>query len=131
MNLEIFATYAVAVMLLVGSFFIIVASIGLLKLRDPMTRLHAPTKAGTLGIGAFLLAAMVHSFMVSEGSLHELLIMAFIFVTAPVSANFMAKANIHRRDCQLHPPELPDGDRWATLNVPAEDREVEEPAPNA
>jgi multicomponent K+:H+ antiporter subunit G len=127
MNPEIIATYAVILLLLIGSFFIIVASIGLLKLSDPMTRLHAPTKAGTLGIGAYLLAAVVHSFSVGEGSLHELLIMAFIFVTAPVSANFMAKANIHRRDCALQTPELPDGDTWATLNVPKEDREVEGP----
>lgn len=127
MNAELIATYAVILLLLIGSFFIIVASIGLLKLSDPMTRLHAPTKAGTLGIGAYLLAAVVHSFSIGEGSLHELLIMAFIFVTAPVSANFMAKANIHRRDCALQTPELPDGDTWATLNVPEEDREVEGP----
>jgi len=131
MSLEIIAIYAVAALLIIGSFFILVASIGLLKLNDAMTRLHAPTKAGTLGIGAYLLAAMVHSFTVGEGSLHELLIMAFIFVTAPVSANFMAKANIHRRDCAPNPPELPEGDSWATLNVPEEDREVEELAPNA
>lgn len=131
MSLEIIAIYAVAALLIIGSFFILVASIGLLKLNDAMTRLHAPTKAGTLGIGAYLLAAMVHSFTVGEGSLHELLIMAFIFVTAPVSANFMAKANIHRRDCAPNPPELPEGDTWATLNVPEEDREVEELAPNA
>ncbi|NUH64664.1 Na+/H+ antiporter subunit G [Sulfitobacter sp. S0837] len=127
MSLELIATYAVAVFLFIGSFFIIVASIGLLKLNDPMTRLHAPTKAGTLGIGAYLLAAMIHSFTVGEGSLHELLIMGFIFVTAPVSANFMAKANIHRRDC-MQPPALPEGDTWATLNVPEEDREIEETA---
>ncbi|HIF76107.1 MAG TPA: pesticidal protein Cry5Ba, partial [Sulfitobacter sp.] len=29
------------------------------------------------------------------------------------------------------PPELPDGDTWATLNVPEEDREIEETSPNA
>ncbi|UOA15201.1 MULTISPECIES: Na+/H+ antiporter subunit G [Sulfitobacter] len=131
MSPDIIATYAVAVLLIIGSFFVVVAGIGLLKLNDPMTRLHAPTKAATLGIGAYLLAAMVSSFLSGSGSLHELLIMAFIFVTAPVSANFMAKANIHRRDCLPNPPELPDGDTWATLNVPEEDREIEETPPNA
>ena len=131
MSLDIIATYAVAVLLVIGSFFVIVAGIGLLKLNDPMTRLHAPTKAATLGIGAYLLAAMINSFLSGTGSLHELLIMAFIFVTAPVSANFMAKANIHRRDCLPNPPKLPDGDIWATLNVPEEDRDVEETLPNA
>lgn len=128
MTPEIIATYVTAFLLLLGSFFVLVAGIGLLKLNDPMTRLHAPTKAATLGIGAYLLAAMVYSFVSGAGSLHELLIMAFIFVTAPVSANFMAKANIHRRDCAPQPPALPDGDQWATLNVPEEDREIEETA---
>mgnify|MGYP003672740227 FL=1 len=95
MSPDIIATYFIIVLLVIGSFFVLVAGIGLLKLNDPMTRLHAPTKAATLGIGAYLLASMVSSFLSGTGSLHELLIMAFIFVTAPVSANFMAKANIH------------------------------------
>ena len=38
-----------------------------LKFNDPMTRLHAPTKVGTVGIGALLLAAMIHSYFIGEG----------------------------------------------------------------
>ena len=71
-------------------------TIGLLKLNDSMTRLHAPTKVGTVGIGSLLLASMIHSFVVGEGSLHELLIIAFLFVTAPISANFIAKVNLEK-----------------------------------
>jgi multicomponent K+:H+ antiporter subunit G len=52
------AMYAAGVFLLVGAFFMIVGAIGLVKLPDSMTRLHAPTKVGTMGIGALLLAAM-------------------------------------------------------------------------
>ena len=123
MSLEIIGTCAVAICLLVGAGFALVGTIGLLKFNDSMTRLHAPTKVGTIGIGSFLLASMIHSYVFSDGSLHELLIMAFLFVTAPISANFIAKVNIHKRSC-VTPPPPPRDDTWSTLNVPAADREL-------
>ncbi len=122
MTMEMIGTYAVAICLLIGSGFVAVGVIGLLKFNDPMTRLHAPTKVGTVGIGALLLASMIHSFVLGETSMHELLIMAFLFVTAPISAHFIAKVNIHRRDCETPPPPPRDGN-WATLAV-AEDEEA-------
>ena len=117
-------TYAAAISLLVGAFFALVGSFGLLKLNTAMTRLHAPTKVGTMGIGALLLASMIYSFVQGHGSFHELLIMAFLFVTAPISANFLSKVNIHHRSCD-NPPELPDGQAWSTLTQ----REEDVPAP--
>ena len=125
MTAEIIGTYAVALCLLIGSGFAIIGVIGLLKFNDAMTRLHAPTKVGTVGIGALLLASMIHSFMLGDTSIHELLIMSFLFVTAPISANFIAKVNIHRRACDT-PPSPPRDETWSTLNVPEEDREIEE-----
>ncbi|MGB7242260.1 MAG: monovalent cation/H(+) antiporter subunit G [Sulfitobacter sp.] len=124
MTAQIIGTYAAAVSLLVGSGFVLVGVIGLLKFNDPMTRLHAPTKVGTVGIGMLLLASIFQSLAVGEPSAHELLIMAFLFVTAPISANFIAKVNIHRRSCDTPPPPLRD-DTWSTLNTPVEDRETE------
>ncbi len=121
MTLEVFAMIGISFCLLVGSLFMMVGAIGLLKFNDTMTRLHAPTKVGTMGVGALLLASMLHSYTFGEGSLHELLIMAFLFVTAPISANFISKVNIHRRTCDTPPPPLRD-DTWSTLNVPEEDR---------
>ena len=103
MSLEIIGTYLVGICLLIGAGFALVGTIGLLKFNDPMTRLHAPTKVGTIGIGALLLASMIHSYTFGEGSLHELLIMAFLFVTAPISANFIAKVNIHKGCCETLP----------------------------
>ena len=52
---------AVAVLLLVGSFFTLVGSIGLVRLPDFFMRLHGPTKATTLGVGGVLLAAIVQA----------------------------------------------------------------------
>ncbi|WP_028956618.1 Na+/H+ antiporter subunit G [Sulfitobacter sp. 20_GPM-1509m] len=123
MSFEIIGTYAVALLLLIGAGFVIVGVIGLLKFNDPMTRLHAPTKVGTVGIGALLLASMLYSFVQGEGSLHEMLIMAFLFVTAPISAHFIAKVSIHMRTCET-PPAPPQDTTWSTLDVAEEDREI-------
>ncbi|MFG5384409.1 monovalent cation/H(+) antiporter subunit G [Yoonia sp. R2-816] len=120
---QIIGMYAVGLALLIGAGFALVGAIGLMKFNDSMTRLHAPTKVGTVGIGSLLLASMIHSYVYAEGSMHELLIMAFLFVTAPISANFIAKVNIHKRSCDT-PPSPPRDDTWSTLNVPEADREV-------
>lgn len=114
MTITDIASYAIGVFLLIGAFFSLVGSIGMLKLPDSMTRLHAPTKVGTMGIGALLLASMTHAYTFGDGSLREILIMAFLFVTAPISANFMSKVNIHRKSCEI-PPEAPQDQVWSTL----------------
>lgn len=119
MTLDAVLIYIAGVWLLVGAVFALVGSIGLLRFSDAMTRLHAPTKVGTVGIGALLLAAMIHAFVTGDGSIHELLIMSFLFVTAPISANFIAKVHIHRRTCETPPDPLKDK-TWSTLNVPQE-----------
>ena len=123
MTFEVIGTYATAVFLLIGSGFALVAVLGLLKFNDSMTRLHAPTKVGTVGIGALLLASMTYSYVSGAPSMHELLIMAFLFVTAPISANFIAKVNIHLRTCET-PPAPSQDDTWSTLKVPDEDRDL-------
>ncbi|MBT8418086.1 MAG: Na+/H+ antiporter subunit G, partial [Silicimonas sp.] len=117
MTAVILGNIATAICLLIGAGFILVGVIGLLKFNDPMTRLHAPTKVGTVGIGMLLLASMIHSFVMGDTSIHELLIMAFLFVTAPISAHFIAKVAIHRRKCDT-PPMPPRDDTWATLSAP-------------
>jgi multicomponent K+:H+ antiporter subunit G len=97
-NLAVYSDYVVAALLIGGALFMLVGSWGLAKLPDFYTRLHAPTKASTLGMGATLLGSLVW-FSVQEESLHihELVISIFLFLTAPVSAYMMGKAAIHRR----------------------------------
>jgi len=88
--------YLISIALLIGAFFILVGSIGLLRLRDFYARLHAPTKATTLGLGAILIASMVYFGAVrGTPSLRELLITLFLFMSAPVSAYLLAKAALH------------------------------------
>ncbi|MGJ8611891.1 MAG: monovalent cation/H(+) antiporter subunit G [Octadecabacter sp.] len=125
MSWDVIGTYAVGVFLLIGAAFMFVGAIGLVRFSDAMTRLHAPTKVGTMGIGALLLASMTAAFVFGDGSFNELLIMAFLFVTAPISANFISKVNIHRRTCTT-PPELPGDQTWSTLIHRDEDDPVED-----
>ncbi|MEY8838713.1 Na+/H+ antiporter subunit G, partial [Cribrihabitans sp. XS_ASV171] len=95
----------IAFFLIISGVFGFVGSYGMIKLKDPMSRLHAPTKATTLGVGGVLIASILHSVVV-EGhlSMHELLITLFLFLTAPVTALFIAKWHIHRHE---RPDDLP------------------------
>ena len=104
------AEYAVMVLLLTGGFFTLIGAIGLARLPDFYTRLHAPTKATTLGIGAVVMASVV--FFSSRGEefgVAEVLITVFLFMTAPVSANFLAKAAMH---IGISPTEQTRGKPW-------------------
>ena len=87
-------------LIVIGAFFLFVGSFGLAKLTDTMRRLHAPTKATTLGIGALLIASMLY-FALCRSAASELMISLFLFLTAPVTANMVAKAHIFRtRKCR-------------------------------
>ena len=99
------AEILVSFFLLTGSGFALVGSLGLARLPDFFTRLHGPTKATTLGIGGMLIASMIH-FSSGNGqiSLHELLVLLFLFMTAPVSAHLLAKAALHLRVRSIIPP---------------------------
>jgi len=93
-----------AALLLLGASFALIGSIGLARLPDVFTRLHGPTKATTLGVGAILLGSILH-FSAREGlTLHELLVSVFLFLSAPVSAHLIAGAALHRRCKSVCPP---------------------------
>ena len=92
-----------ALMIVIAAFFLLVGAIGLARFPDFYMRLHAPTKASTLGVGGILLASMVLQAAQGRVGLVELLITLFVFVTAPVSANLMAQAALHLRVTSLAP----------------------------
>jgi multicomponent K+:H+ antiporter subunit G len=95
-----------AALLLLGAFFMLVGAVGLVRLPDFFMRLHAPTKASTLGVGSLLLASMLLAAAQGRAGFAELLITLFVFVTAPVSANLLAQAALHLRvPSKATPPE--------------------------
>jgi multicomponent K+:H+ antiporter subunit G len=113
----------VSLLIVAGGFFAFVGSIGLIKLPELMMRLHAPTKATTLGVGSVLIASMLY-FAVLGGniSIHELVITLFLFLTAPITANFVAKAYLHRRGHELELPQSGRPAGWATFDPPPDQR---------
>jgi len=119
MEMESLVEIVVTILIIVGSVFLLVGSAGLLKLRELMARLHAPTKATTLGIGTILMASSFN-FILAEGrlSVHEILVLAFLFLTAPVTAHFVAKAHLHEhmQDGEGLPPTQRDRG-WSTFDA--------------
>jgi len=88
---------AIALCLVTGGFFTLVGAIGLVRLPDYFMRLHAPTKATTLGVGSILAASLLYFAGSGRLVVHELLVGVFLFMTAPVSALMLARAAIRLR----------------------------------
>ena len=92
-----FSELLVSGLIVLGAIFVLLGSFGLVRLPHLLMRLHAPTKASTLGVGALLMASAIYFSIKEEGvSLHEAAIVLFLFITAPVTAQLLAKAALHR-----------------------------------
>lgn len=80
-----------AVFLLAGAGFVLIAAIGLLRFPDVLTRMHATTKSGTLGVGLIAVSAM---FFFGEVAIvtRAAGIILFVFLTAPVAAHMISRA---------------------------------------
>lgn len=86
-----FVQCCAAVLLLVGAVFSLLGAIGLLRLPDVYTRLHAASKAGIVGAGLMLVAA---GLAAGEGAilLRALLGVVFMLLATPLSAHLLARA---------------------------------------
>ncbi|MGO2012513.1 MAG: Na+/H+ antiporter subunit G [Pseudoalteromonas sp.] len=90
--------WVVSIFLLIGGTFILIGSIGLIKMPDFFMRLHGPTKATTLGMASVLIAAMVYFSNSQDGvSVKEVLISIFLLITAPISGYMLIKSAIHHK----------------------------------
>jgi multicomponent Na+:H+ antiporter subunit G len=85
------AEIAAAALLLAGGLLVLLAGVGIVRLEDVFQRMHAATKASTLGLAFVVLAAWVWA---ESAALAEKAIMVFLFivVTAPVSAHLVGRA---------------------------------------
>jgi multicomponent K+:H+ antiporter subunit G len=106
----------ISALLVIGAVFGLVGSFGLLKLADPMQRLHAPTKATTVGVGTALISSIIYFALYEERvTWHELLIVLFLLITAPVTAHFLSKGHLHKTVDKADLPATGTGRDWATL----------------
>ena len=116
----------VSALIVTGAFFLFVGSFGLAKLTDTMRRLHAPTKATTLGIGALLIASMVYFFLFHNlPTAHELMITLFLFLTAPITGHFIAKTHLHLNHKPSDLPPTGTDRPWASYESDAERQRIE------
>jgi multicomponent K+:H+ antiporter subunit G len=111
----------IAALLIIGGLFGLIGSFGLLKLRDPMQRLHAPTKATTLGVGATLIATALSLYCQTGAAAWQgVMVAVFLFLTAPLSALYLAKTHLHRSKPSL--PPTGTAAQWAgSTDGPAQD----------
>lgn len=84
-----------SVLLIVGSIFCLVAAVGMLRLPDTLIRMHAATKAGTLGAGCILAAEAVVTNAL-DTTLKAIAVIVFLVLTAPVAAHLIGRAAYHR-----------------------------------
>lgn len=83
--------WIVALLLLSGGAFAFVAAVGVFRLPDVYMRMHASTKAGTLGCGLMLAAVAVFFGEVDVAS-RAVAAILFILVTAPIAAHVVGRA---------------------------------------
>ncbi|MBU1756644.1 MAG: Na+/H+ antiporter subunit G [Alphaproteobacteria bacterium] len=123
-----------SLLIVVGASFALVGSWGLVRLPTLMERLHGPTKATTLGLGGILLGSIAYFQLTQDvWSAQELLVSIFLFITAPISANMIAKVHLHSvrlKDAETiaspagRPPQSPGKGDWATYEAPHRDTPV-------
>ena len=111
----------IALLLIIGGLFALIGSYGLLKLRDSMQRLHAPTKAATVGVGSALVASALELYW-RNGVIgwQEVMVAVFLFVTAPLTALYLSKVNLHFMSDRGELPATGTTSDWATFDTTLE-----------
>jgi multicomponent K+:H+ antiporter subunit G len=90
-----------AALLIAGAAITLVGTLGLLRLRTFYERVHAPTLGTTLGTGCIAMASMIYfSTLGSRPVLHELLLIAFVTVTTPITLMVLVRAAVFRDDSE-------------------------------
>lgn len=93
---EILIISLISFFILAGTFFAVVATIGVVRLPDVYTRLHAASKSSTLGVMMMMLGTFLY-FWYFDNYLDSKLFLAilFIFITAPVAAHLVSRSAFH------------------------------------
>jgi multicomponent Na+:H+ antiporter subunit G len=75
---------------ILGSFYMLIAALGIVKLKDVYMRMHAITKASSLSVLLLIVAVMV-AFPSASTIISGLSILLFIILTAPIASHMMAR----------------------------------------
>ncbi|MBQ0138501.1 MAG: Na+/H+ antiporter subunit G [Kurthia sp.] len=91
--MTILINLSIILSLLLGTFFIVVTAIGLIRFPDAYTRAHAASKSATLGVMFILIGVFIHFWSI-EGTYNPRILLGiiFLFITGPVGGHLMARA---------------------------------------
>lgn len=89
-------TAIIIIALAAGLFFFLVGVVGLLRLPDVYSRMHATTKCDTLGAGLILFALVLYSGF-SNASVKLLLMILFLWIINPTTAHVIARASYRNK----------------------------------
>jgi len=78
-------------LMVVGAVLTLLAALGMVRMPDLYSRMQSATKASTLGVGCTMLAVAV-DFADLAITTRVVLIVAFVFLTAPISAQMIGRA---------------------------------------
>lgn len=81
-----------SILLLLGAFLMLLSGIGIIRMPDLLTRMHATSKAGALGIGLMACGYMVFYSDSVSLVVRALAMIVFVIVTAPIAAHVLARA---------------------------------------
>jgi multicomponent Na+:H+ antiporter subunit G len=122
MTLALVRDIASWLLLLSGSFFFVVGAIGMLRMPDFYTRMHASSVTETLGSGLMIAGMMLQSgFNQTTGKLF--LLGALFFMTAPVATHALAQAALHMG---IRPQLQDEGDLADVMPIAFDNDEVAE-----
>lgn len=86
----------ISIFIIIGTFFVLSGSLGLLRFPDVYTRLHAATKSATLGVAGVLIASFLFFLFDEQVVSGKLLVgIVFVFLTAPVGGHMISRAAYH------------------------------------
>ena len=97
LDVSLWLAVPIALLLTLGGIITFIGALGLLRLPNFYQRIHGPAVFITVGTGCFLIASMLYfSGTMERPVMHELLITAFVLLTAPVVSMMIMRAAVYR-----------------------------------
>lgn len=81
-------------LIVLGTVFIVVAGVGMVRFPDAFMRLHASTKAGTLGV-SLTVSGMMCFYPTLSIATRGTALVVFLLLTAPVAAHMIGRASYY------------------------------------
>lgn len=105
------------VLVLAGSLLMLLAAVGVLRFRDALARMHAVTKASTLGVLLVLSGAAI--VLEDPNAVTSLLLAAGLqLLTSPVAGNLLSRATYLAEGIPMDPDTLDElAERRAAADV--------------